>query len=72
MQPVLSRMPDTRNWINTMALLLESQSVYASRHEEQAKLVGSYAVPNTELARNAAWIVVARVLLNLDEFITRE
>jgi hypothetical protein len=71
-QTCLSRMPDTQELDQLMALLLESQSAYASRNEDAAKLVGSYVVPNTDLARNAAWIVVTRVLLNLDEFITRE
>ena len=33
---------------------------------------GSEAVPGAEPARAAAWTAVARVLINLDEFITRE
>jgi len=34
--------------------------------------VGDYSVPGRTHAENAAWVAVARTLLNLDEFLTRE
>jgi mono/diheme cytochrome c family protein len=36
------------------------------------KLIGSYAVPGVPMEETAAWIGIARTLVNLDEFVTRE
>jgi len=44
---------------------------YAADPEAAKKLVGKL-VPGAEPTRAAAWVAVARVLINLDEFITRE
>jgi hypothetical protein len=40
--------------------------------EVAAKLAGPVKVADINLAEMAAWVALARVLLNLDEFITRE
>ncbi len=46
---------------------------YYTQHAEQAQVaVGSYGEADVEPAESAAWTVVARTLLNLDEFVTRE
>ncbi len=53
--------------------LLESSRRWYDEHLEDAKaLVGNFAVPNYSIQENAAWIATTRVLINLDEFITRE
>ena len=44
---------------------------YEADPEAAKKLVGDL-VPGAEPTRAAAWTAVARVLINLDEFITRE
>jgi mono/diheme cytochrome c family protein len=45
----------------------------ATTGEQEARaILGSNASPATELVEPAAWTLVARVVLNLDEFITRE
>src|SRR5262249_50183829 len=36
------------------------------------KLVGQAAFAGADLAENAAWVALARTVLNLDEFVTRE
>ena len=63
-----------------LSLLNEERRWFARHQGEAAKLVGEYsastatssgkaAIPDTE---TAAWVTVARTILNLDEFITRE
>ncbi|MHC4879677.1 MAG: DUF1553 domain-containing protein [Planctomycetota bacterium] len=50
-----------------------SQRSYYELNEEAAKSVASTTRPSeTSLAESATWTVFARILLNLDEFITRE
>ena len=44
----------------------------AAPEEARAFLQADPAVQATDLPQRAAWTAVARVLLNLDEFITRE
>ena len=58
--------------MHLLELLDASRSWYAD-HPDQAKaLVGNFIIPSTSIQENAAWIATARVLINLDEFITRE
>ncbi|MBX6312639.1 MAG: DUF1553 domain-containing protein [Isosphaeraceae bacterium] len=40
--------------------------------EAAAKLVGPYRPAKADLAEAAAWVALARTILNLDEFVTRE
>ena len=54
------------------ALLNESRDWYHAHPEQATQLIGKDAVPETAPDINAAWIATSRVLLNLDEFITRE
>jgi len=54
------------------ALLSRAQAYYAA-HADEAKLaVGNHAPANVSAQEAAAWVATVRVLLNLDEFITRE
>ena len=63
----------TAHEVRILLSLLQSQRVWYGDHPAEADhLVAEYAaagVPNTE---TAAWLAVARVVLNLDEFVTRE
>jgi hypothetical protein len=43
-----------------------------SQPGEAARLVGSGKAPSGDVAETAAWVALARALLNLDEFVTRE
>ena len=68
----VARPPSERDLADLLTLLDASRSWYAN-HPEQAKaLVGNFVVPSVSIQENAAWIATARVLINLDEFITRE
>lgn len=52
---------------------LESARAWFVEHEAEAvKLVDNVAFCGSTPAENAAWIATARLLINLDEFITRE
>ena len=49
------------------------RSLYAADMQLATKLLANVPLPNgTDLAEAASWLAVARTLLNLDEFITRE
>ncbi|MEO6809671.1 MAG: PSD1 and planctomycete cytochrome C domain-containing protein [Isosphaeraceae bacterium] len=43
-----------------------------ARPDDAETLVGSYHTSKSNLSESAAWVVLARTLLNLDEFVTRE
>ncbi|HXT58458.1 MAG TPA: hypothetical protein VN699_07480, partial [Pirellulales bacterium] len=59
--------------LNELAeLLAASREWYRSRQDEAQQLVGSDAAAGAAPYENAAWIATSRVLINLDEFITRE
>jgi hypothetical protein len=53
-------------------LLSESRGWYAERGEEAKSTVGAYAVENVPAAESAAWVATVRMMMNLDEFLTRE
>lgn len=54
-------------------LLEESRYTYQNTSADDAKAaIGSHAVPSIPAAENAAWVAVTRIVLNLDELITRE
>lgn len=71
-QLCLSRLP-TQPEVETLGELYRFQRDKAGADQGLAEaLTGSERGRDTELADLAAWTVVARTLLNLDEFITRE
>ncbi len=53
-------------------LLSESRGWYAEHAEDAKAAIGAYAIENVPPAENAAWIATLRIMLNLDEFLTRE
>ena len=65
--------PPTQEELADFATLLEtSRSWYAEHPSQASALVGDHSAPNAAPAENAAWIAVVRVMLNLDEFLTRD
>jgi hypothetical protein len=53
-------------------LLTEAREFYSQAPDRAAELFGESNGGSAEIAEQAAWVVVARVVLNLDEFVTRE
>jgi hypothetical protein len=53
-------------------LLSESRNWYRTHSDQAKQLVASDSVPGVAMEENAAWIATARILINLDEFITRD
>lgn len=58
--------------VQLQALLDDSKTWYAAHPDQAGQLIGKETVAGVPSETAAAWISVARVLLNLDEFITRE
>ncbi len=73
----LGRRPELDEVRDVLDLLHESQRYYQEHPEVADQLLRSLAAESSDTAPNApetiaAWINVCRLLLNLDEFITRE
>jgi hypothetical protein len=53
--------------------LLEASRTWYREHADKAKpLIGSHTAAGVAVEEQAAWVATVRVLLNLDEFVTRE
>jgi hypothetical protein len=68
----LCRPPRSAEMVRLSGLLAAARAHYATAPEAAAALVGTQTVSAVPDAETAAWIATLRVLLNLDEFITRE
>lgn len=68
----LARAPRETERQVLLRLLARQQSALAAEPLEAARLVSTDRPADVEVPRLAAWTMAARVLLNLDEFITRE
>jgi len=68
----VSREPDDVEIATLESLLQQARSYYHDLPGEAANLIGNHPVSAVDVAENAAWIATARVILNLDEFVTRE
>ena len=65
--------PPTEHEVSELnKLLVESRQWYESHPDDAKKLVSSTKVEGCNAETLAAWIATARILINLDEFITRE
>jgi hypothetical protein len=65
--------PAQENELATLQELLQtSRNWYADDTDAAEKLVGPYNIENVSNAEMAAWVATVRIVLNLDEFITRE
>jgi hypothetical protein len=68
----LARPPSDFEQKRLAALLAQQRAEFQSKPGDAQPLVPAVLPPETDAAELAAWTTVARVLLNLDEFITRE
>lgn len=68
----IARHPSDDELDEFLQLLTTSRQWYAANPREAADLVGDHPARGIDAAENAAWIAVLRIVLNLDEFITRE
>jgi hypothetical protein len=65
--------PPTADELNALLdLLRDARGYYDAHAEEAAAFAGDELPPETTAAETAAWIATSRIILNLDEFITRE
>ena len=68
----LLREPTTAEQTSFSRLLEQSRAWYSEKPEEAKKIVGKYQPDGVAPEDAAAWVATARVLLNMDEFLTRE
>ncbi|TDU64607.1 cytochrome c [Prosthecobacter fusiformis] len=68
----VSRIPAPHELNALSELLKEARYHYQSSAEEAKTSVGAYTVKDIPDSETAAWIATTRILLNMDEFITRE
>jgi hypothetical protein len=64
----VAREPTDEDVADLTKLLGESQKYYASKPDAAEKVAGKYL----DVAEGAAWVLLARTVLNVDEVITRE
>jgi mono/diheme cytochrome c family protein len=69
---VLCRPPSSRERLILAGMLHKQREAMAADEKEARSLVQSPIQNGASVAEQAAWVQVSRVLLNLDEFITRE
>ncbi len=67
-----ARPPDAREQELVTQYLAEQRQVYAVADDAAKRFAGSAWPADVPVAEAAAWTAVSRLLLNLDEFITRE
>ncbi|MBC7820271.1 MAG: PSD1 domain-containing protein [Planctomycetaceae bacterium] len=68
----LARTPSDRELHQLTDLLSVNREFYRAHQDDAKKLNGSITISGVSPDETAAWIATARILLNLDEFITRE
>lgn len=69
----VARSPSSQELTSLQKLLIESRYTYQNGNADEAKAaIGSHAATNVPAPENAAWVATARIVLNLDELITRE
>ncbi len=68
----LARSPLASEWEQANALLMDSRQWYREHPEEAKKWTSRFPLANLPVEEYAAWVALARIIINLDEFITRE
>lgn len=68
----LGRSPSDREAVLLSQMLIKQKGLFEEDTENAEKLVGSYRPSVVDAPAAAAWVVAARTLMNLDEFLTRE
>jgi len=69
-----SRVPVDSEVAELVAVITDLHAVYSKDRESAAKLVGATSPGNdasTQVVERAAWTVVANLVLNLDEVLTK-
>lgn len=68
----VARVPSDRELHQLTGLLTANRDFYRAHQDDSKKLAGAIEVSGASPDETAAWIATARIVLNLDEFITRE
>ncbi|GIW91267.1 MAG: hypothetical protein KatS3mg109_1699 [Pirellulaceae bacterium] len=68
----LARPPQEHELAALETLLASAREYYSAHVEDATAAVGSHHASSIPVAEQAAWVVVARTVLNTDEMITRE
>ena len=68
----MARSPSDQELDGFADLLGTAREWYSDHAEDAKKLVGQYATKGTSNSESAAWVATCRIMLNMDEFITRE
>ena len=68
----VARPPSSGESEALLRLLAESREYYAAHADEATQLTGDVVASAPSAVDAAAWVVVGRIILNMDEFITRE
>ncbi len=68
----LSRSPSAEEATELAQLFADAKATFAATPASAAAAVGAFQPAGVELSDAAAWVATARIILNLDEFITRE
>jgi hypothetical protein len=71
-QAALARRPSAKEREGVVSLLASARGHYRRHPDDAGKLVAAHRPENVPLEEAAAWVVAARVILNFDEFVTRE
>jgi hypothetical protein len=65
--------PPAEAELSSLARVLAASRAYYTQHEDEAaQMVNLHRPENVPVAEAAAWVGTVRVVLNLDEFVTRE
>lgn len=72
MRSCVARHPTSEELQALQTLLSTARQYYADHHDDARQFVGAYAPAGASLPEAAAWVACTRVVLNLDEFYTRE
>ncbi|MDG1896988.1 MAG: PSD1 and planctomycete cytochrome C domain-containing protein [Fuerstiella sp.] len=70
-QITTGRAPNHVEMATIQKLLTSSREHFSRDMEAATALIGPHAAKDITVAENAAWVAVTRVVLNLDEFLTR-
>ena len=68
----LARPPSPREVTALQKLLADSRAYYKKNAAAAREAIGSYTIQGVPPEESAAWTATARIVLNMDEFITRE
>ncbi|NOY42675.1 MAG: DUF1549 domain-containing protein [Planctomycetes bacterium] len=67
----IGREPEEAEIALLEGLLLEARNFYKDHPDDAVKLTGPHQVDDIAPAENAAWVATTRVIMNMDEFVTR-